>query len=187
MSLARTYLHLRVGAALAIVSAFAPALSSQSSAARTGRTAPEYEVKAAFLLNFARFVEWPSLGETSPGAPFTICILGGDPFDQTIDQIVRGEKIDNRPLVVQRVHRPENVCQVLFISSSETDVARILKQAAPGVLTVGETPGFLRDGGMINFVVENRRVRFDINRAAAEHASLRISSRLLGVARAVVK
>jgi YfiR/HmsC-like len=172
-------------ALLAVFSTWA--LYSQGNPAPRQRIAPEYEVKAAFLLNFARFVEWPSFGEVPSSAPFSICILGDDPFGQTLDQIVRGEKIDNRPLAVRRVRRPQDQCQVLFVPASESDVARILKEVGPGVLTVGEAPDFLRNGGMIDFVVENRRVRFDVNRAAAERASLRISSRLLGVARSVVK
>jgi len=187
VSLARTHVRFKPRVlAAALLSLFsASALSSQTAPARTGRTAPEYEVKAAFLLNFARFVQWPSSEEVSPNAPFTICILGSDPFDKTIDQIVQGERIGDHPLVVRRVRRPEEACQVLFVSSTEPEVAHILRETGPGVLTVGETPGFLRAGGMINFVVDRRRVRFDVNRAAAERASLRISSRLLGVARSV--
>jgi hypothetical protein len=151
------------------------------------RTVTEYEVKAAFLLNFAKFVEWPPVEESRAKSPFSICIFGDDPFGKALDQIVEGEFIDNRPLVVQRLRRSPEHCEVVFVSASERNIPTILNQVGSGVLTVGESPDFLSDGGIINFVIDGRRVRFDISRGAAERASLRISSRLLGVARSVLK
>lgn len=148
------------------------------------RSVTEYEVKAAFLLNFAKFVEWP---EPRDNAPFAICTLGDDPFGPVLDRIVQGETINNRSLVVRRLHKWQEPCDVVFIANTERDTAGILHQIGNGVLTVGESADFLRDGGMINFVIADRRVRFDVNRKAADHASVRISSRLLGVARAVLR
>jgi len=151
----------------------------------TGQAASEYDVKALFLLNFARFVEWPALSPAEAKEPFSICIVGDDPFRDTLDHLVQDEKINGRQIVVRRVSRPEDSCQVLFVSASERNVLRTLSQAGRGVLTVGEAVGFLSDGGMIGFVLDDRRVRFDINLKAATSASISISSRLLSVARMV--
>jgi len=147
----------------------------------------EYQVKAAFLLNFTKFVEWPASQEAL-GAPFSLCIVGPDPFHGEINRIVEGETVNGRKLTVQRVDPREGSlrsCQVVFVGSGEPDMAGFLAGFGPGVLTVGEGVRFLRDGGMIAFVIENRRVRFDINQRAASKAALKISSKLLSVARSV--
>jgi hypothetical protein len=149
----------------------------------------EHEVKAAFLLNFTKFVEWPSTAFADERSPLTICILGDDPFGPTLDQIVKGEEVNGRSIAVERIRRPPQprACQVLFIPKTEKEVRRILNAVGPGVLTVGEGDSFLRDGGMVAFVVENRRVRFDIRHSAAGAALLNVSSKLLSVARLVEK
>ena len=162
----------------------APAQNQGNVATATGREVAEHEVKAVFLLNFVRFVEWPAQAG-SRVEPFYICILGDEPFDFTLDRLVTQEAVNGRPIEIRRLRRWQEPCQMLFVSRSEQDVFRTLRRVGPGVLTVGEEPGFLRDGGMINFVLENRRVRFDVNRRAAEAAGLRISSQLLSVARTV--
>ena len=149
----------------------------------------EYEVKAAFLLNFTKFVEWPAAAFEKPDSPLTVCILGDDPFGRTLDQLVEGERVNGRKLAVERIRRhprPKS-CQVLFVARSEKEVPAILSEIGPGVLTVGDREGFLREGGIIAFVIEGRHVRFDINQRAASGASLTISSRLLNVARSVQK
>lgn len=148
----------------------------------------EYQVKAAFLLNFTKFIEWPPL-EPADAAPSTsICIVGDDPFGRVLDQMVAGETLQGRKLTVERVMRPvPSSCRVVFVSRSEKDVPGFLASLPSGVLTVGDDPAFLRQGGMIAFVVDRRRVRFDINQAAALKSAVRISSRLLSVARLVEK
>src|SRR6185436_11762038 len=103
--------------------------------------------------------------------PFAICIVGDDPFRGTLDRLVQDETVDGRPIVVRRLSSGQDSCRLLFVSSSERDVFRTISRAGRGVLTVGEVSGFLTDGGMINFVVDNRRVRFDINLGAANRAS----------------
>ena len=149
------------------------------------REASEYEVKAAFLLNFARFVEWPM--PEGPGQPIRICLLGQDPFGGALERLAEGEAVDGRPIMVSKVSTPTGGgCQILFVPSAEREGLRARKPPA-GVLTVGEDPSFFRDGGMINFAIENRRVRFDVNLKAAESGSVRLSSRLLGVARSVLR
>jgi hypothetical protein len=146
----------------------------------------EYQVKAAFLLNFTKFIEWPRLESEALDSPSAICILGEDPFGSTLDQMVEGETLLGHRITVQRVRRPSpSSCRVLFVSRSEKDVEGLLAAVRPGVLTVGEAPDFLHDGGMIDFVVEKGRVRFDINEGAAARAGLKLNSRLLNVARSV--
>ena len=164
-----------------------PALNQNTAVTAAGREAAEYEVKAAYLLNFTKFVEWPRTQDDPAAETFSICILGDDPFGGTLDQLVRNEAVNGRPIAVRRIRRLEESCEVLFVSRSERDVFRVLSRVTKGVLTVGEEPGFLRDGGMINLLVEDRRVRFDVNLEKAESSSLRISSRLLGVARSVLR
>jgi len=147
----------------------------------------EYQVKAAFLLNFAKFTEWPAAAFRDAEAPLSICILGNDPFGPALDQITRGEIINGRRLTIQRIKRepPPQTCQVVFMGRAEKDVRATLASFGPGVLTVGEEESFLQDGGMIAFVIEDRRTRFDINAAAAQNAGLQLSSKLLSVARTV--
>jgi hypothetical protein len=120
-------------------------------------------------------------------SPLTICILGEDPFEDTLDHMVEGEVVNGRKLVLQRIRRgiPAEICRVLFISKSEKEVRKALSGVGPGVLTVGEGENFLADGGIIAFVMENRRVRFDINVTTAANAMLTINARLLSVARSV--
>lgn len=149
----------------------------------------EYPVKSAFLLNFTKFVEWPSTAFEAADSPIAICILGDDPFGSALDQIVAGETVNGRKITIVRIRRAPapRMCQVVFVSRPEKEAASLLASLEPGVLTVGEGDNFLRDGGMIAFVLENRRVRFSANQAAAENAGLKISSRLLTVARSVKK
>lgn len=148
----------------------------------------EYQVKAAFLMNFVKFVEWPASTFREPDSPISICILGEDPFGKALDQLIAGESVNGRKVTVERVKRtPPKNCQVLFLSRAERAIDKTLPSLGPGVLTVGEGDNFVREGGMIGFIIENRRVRFDINRSAAEKAELKLSSKLLSVARSVQK
>jgi hypothetical protein len=148
----------------------------------------EYEVKAAFLLNFAKFVEWPANAFATPNSPLAICVLGKDPFGRALDEVVRGERIDGRVVIVRRILEARvaaKTCQMVFIAAGAKDVPAILRALGPGVLTVGEQENFLVDGGVIRFAIDNRRVRFDINRTAAQGAGLTLSSQLLTVARSI--
>ena len=148
----------------------------------------EYQVKAAFLLNFTKFVDWPETGSGDVQARVTICIPEEDPFAGALDKMVEGENVNGRKLTVQRIRNGETgSCQVLFLGHSMKDIPGMLERAGHGVLTVGEEASFLRDGGMIAFVIENRRVRFDVKLSAAAAGGIRISSKLLKVARYVAK
>ena len=162
-----------------------PRAYAQARDQRTSTQLSEYEVKAACLLNFTKFIEWPPAANQA-GTPFVICVLGQDPFGPVLDQIVEGEKVEDRPIVVRRISElTPDPCSILFISKSEHDAGRILSEVRQGVLTVGEMDGFLRLGGMIALVVENRRVRFDVDARAASRGGFKLSSRLLNVARTV--
>jgi hypothetical protein len=149
----------------------------------------EYRVKAFFLYNFARYVAWPSETFKAPHDPIVICILGRNPFGSALDEATTGRVVEGRPFVVRQlsdIQRPSN-CQILFVAASERKrfqaIAASLKGS--GVLTVGETQGFTADGGMINFKLEDGKVRFEINVDAVAQERLHISSRLLSLAQIV--
>lgn len=146
----------------------------------------EYEVKAAFIYNFIQFVMWPgTMSESS--APFRVCLYNENPFGMTLERTVRGEQVNGRPIVVERIDAGSPVarCQILFVPQSQSDLSGVAVRAASAgpVLTVGESPDFLSVGGMINLFVEGGRVRFDVNLPAAAAQDLTLSSRLLRVAR----
>jgi len=162
----------------------APILFGQHS-----RTAPpgEYDVKAVFLLNFVRFVEWPPPPPERANSPIAICALGDDPFGESLPRVIATERVSGRTLVVKHPRKLPDDCDVLFFPASYPSQAAVLAQAGPNVLTVGDGAEFLHDGGMIRFVLEDRRVRFDVNRQAVDRSLLKVSSRLLAVARTVLK
>jgi hypothetical protein len=145
----------------------------------------EYQVKAAFLLNFTRFIEWPANSFSSASAPFTICVFGKDPFGRVLEEAMEGESVNGRRLEVRRLSEipQSHGCQMVYFSALEKDVLE--SASGRGVLLVGEGEGFVRAGGAIGFVIDHRRVRFDINQTAAENAGLKLSSKLLNVARIV--
>lgn len=143
--------------------------------------ADEYHVKAAFLFNFAKFVSW----DGASGQAIVIGIAGDDPFGAILDATVRGKTVGGRLYEVRRFASGEQVqgCHILFVSSSEKRRFRdLVRQAGPGVLTVGEIPQFVREGGIVGFYLEGNRVRFQINAKAAEDAGVRIHSQLMSLA-----
>lgn len=149
----------------------------------------ESDVKAAFLLNFTKFIEWPPAAFTEANSPFTICIVGSDPFGRVLDDLLAGESAGGRSLTVRRIAGVSEAqgCQIVYAGPDTKELPKTLRSLGPGVLTVGEGDGFVRTGGIIGFVIDNRRVRFDINQSAADSAGLKLSSKLLNVARTVRK
>jgi len=151
----------------------------------------EYLVKAGFIYNFAKLVEWPAASFTSSGQPIVIGVLGSDSFATTLERVVEGKKIELRPFSVKRLKSLKDpkdcACQMLFIAAAESTHAEEIIQLLRGasVLTIAETPGFSKQGGIINFVLEDSKVRFEVNVDAAKHAGLNISSRLLSLAKIV--
>jgi YfiR/HmsC-like len=146
----------------------------------------QYEVEAAYLFNFAKFVRWPPHSSGN----FEICILGTDPFGSAMDRLIRGEDINGEQLTIRRIHAvPEAFsCRIVFLGSSESrhldqDVSLL---ATHPILTVSDIDDFADHGGEIQFVNDAGRVRFVINRAAAEKCGLGLSSELLKVAKLVL-
>lgn len=146
----------------------------------------EYQVKAAFLMNFAKFVEWPQQAFADSAAPIIIGVIGVDPFGNDLDSLVVNQKIRRRNLIIKRFNRLADLqfCHILFISASEMIRLEkiVAKTASMHVLTVGEMDNFIQEGGIINLLNRENKVRFEINLDAAEHAGLKISSRLLKLA-----
>jgi len=149
----------------------------------------EHQLKAAFLFNFTKFVEWDAASFDSPDAPLVIGILGSNAFGNEVEHAVKGRKVNGRPLVVRKLRSAGEArgTHLLFISSEEDGHAAGIINSVRGapVLTVGESAAFARAGGAITFAIESGKVRFDINTTAAERASVRISSQLQKLARSV--
>jgi hypothetical protein len=158
-----------------------------------GRSAPlpatEYQLKAVFLFNFVQFVEWPASAYAAPDSPIVIGIVGEDPFGAALDDAVKGEKVSGRSLAVRRFKAGDDLtaCHLLFIPKSVQDPTGDLLQKLHGrpVLTVSETPGFAEKGGVLNFVMADKKVRFEANPQTAARQGLKISSKLLQLSRVV--
>lgn len=149
----------------------------------------EYQVKAAFLYNFVSFIEWPASAFAQPGDPFRVCIIGFDPFGAELDGMQR-EQVGGRRIVVERLKHEEASarCRVLFLSATDDARLRTVRRAAAGrgVLIVTETRRSLDNCAGIALIVDDGRVRFDVNTAALRSERLVASSKLLRVAREVV-
>src|ERR1700733_3627435 len=150
----------------------------------------EYRVKAAFIFHFAQLVDWPPEKRTGPDNSLVLCTLGQDPFQGLLEDTVAGKAIGNRILRVRHLGEPQDMqaCQIVFLGRAQTKRIPMLVSNlhnAP-VLTVGETAGFLDAGGMIDFLLEDKKLSFEVNLEAAESADLKIGSRLLVLAQRVV-
>jgi YfiR/HmsC-like len=150
---------------------------------------PEYQVKAAYLFNFLKFVEYPGESFADPLAPIVIGVVGDDPFGNALPQVVLGKTVQGRDLVIRMYRSGEDLrgAHILFISASERRRLPMILTSLHGssVLTVADTEGFLDAGGMIQFLTENGRVRFAINVDATGRAKLKMSSKLLSLAKVV--
>jgi hypothetical protein len=149
----------------------------------------EYQVEAAYLFNFLKFVEWPDESFADLLAPIVIGVVGEDPFGNALPQVVIGKTVQGRDLVIRIYHAGEDLrgAHILFISASERKRLPVILSSLRGssVLTVADTSGFLDAGGMIQFLNENGRVRFAINVDATGRAKLKMSSKLLSLAKVV--
>ncbi len=173
----RVILFLRVSLFWLLAGGIVPAQQPQPS---------EYQLKSAYLFNFARFVEWPKAALATPTAPLVIGILGDNPFHEDLEKTIGNKTVESHPVVIQEFHSVAEVtnCHVLFICTSEKKNLPEIFQSLKGrsVLTVGETERFTEAGGMINFFMEGTKIRFQINKEAANAASLKISSKLMALA-----
>jgi hypothetical protein len=176
----------RVRALQAFVLAGLLAAASGLCPAQTGDAAAEHQVKAAFLYKFAGYVEWPEAAFPRPDTPITIGVLGDEALAAELEQAVTGRTVGDRRMAVRRLKAGEPLAGVHILFVGKTESARlnqIVQSAAPrSVLTVTESNGALAQGSVINFVVADRRVRFEISLQSAERSKLKLSSRLLAVA-----
>jgi len=151
----------------------------------------EYQVKAAYLFSFTKFVEWPAGTFTNPTDPIRLCIMGDKSFQAQLNQIVGKKQIAGHPVLVTLVQdkKDSRGCQELFVGSSRSQETLQIIDSLRGssVLTVGETKNFVEQGGIINFIVHGDHVQFQVNQKAAAEAGLRLSSQLLSVARLVIE
>jgi len=176
-----------------LVFAFAllmPVFASAAAIAQSDLQAPEPRVKAAFLFKFGSYVEWPSGAFVSATAPFTIGVMDADALADELATVVAGRNMDGRPVVVRKLHEgdPINGFNIIFIGKAvDGKLAGILSpMKGRPTLAVTESEGALELGSMINFVIVDGKVRFDISLQPAAAGSLKISSRLLAVARKVM-
>jgi hypothetical protein len=141
----------------------------------------EYQVKAVYLYNFMKFAEWPA---SAPSGPLTICVAGRNPLGTFLDATIKGETAAGRPIAARVILEPEPGCHLIFVPRGAATTAYLRAAKGEPVLTVGEIPAFLEMGGIINFILDDEgAVKFEISPQAAERAQLRISSRLLQLAR----
>jgi hypothetical protein len=159
--------------------------------AACGQAADPYRVKAAFLYNFAKFVEWPADAFKSPAGPIVICVVGKNPFGDVLDEAIHGQAAQGKPFAVRQISDAAQMrtCHILFVSSSERkrlpSIFQEIKNCA--VLTVGESDNFTAEGGIVNFRIEQGSIRLQINPDAATRQQLHISSKLLSLAEIVPK
>lgn len=151
----------------------------------------EFQIKAAYIYNFGKFVKWPAVAPANQSGSFTICVLDGDPFGATLGSTLAGETVGGKPVAVRHVEKAQDasVCHILFIGSAQgKDLKGILSALdEDAVLTVSDIPDFSKRGGMIQFVLVGDRLRFEINLDGAEKSHLVFPSELLKVAVAVKK
>jgi hypothetical protein len=149
----------------------------------------EYQLKATYLYNFTQFVLWPRQAPPDPNRPFSICILGRDPFRSALDAVLSGARVYGRSVVAVRIAAPREAaaCRILFISASEQErLGQILEAIGKfEVLTVSDMPYFTQRGGMIEFTSDGNRIRFAVNLSRAREAGLILSSELLKLALSV--
>lgn len=171
----------RPHAALAVFTVLCMASVAVSAIAAEGGSL-EYPVKAAYLYKFGIYVEWPNTAFASPTSPLNLCVAGDDPFSGALDAAVNGQRVDSHPIVVKRLKTftRDAGCHILYLGTTDTARANQILDAARGngVLTVSDMPGL----GVINFVIKDNRVRFNIDEEAAAQNGLGISSKLLSLA-----
>jgi hypothetical protein len=167
--------------------AFAVALAGASTLSAQTPKITEYQVKAAYLANFGRFVEWPaSAASAAKSETFNICVLGQDPFGADLDAAIVNETMGGAHMLAKRISHPQDAvdCRIVFISASEAGQWKEILAALGtlSILTVSDMYQFARRGGIIQFLLDGNRVRFDINLVATERAGLKLSSQLLKLA-----
>lgn len=155
----------------------------------SGDSPGEYHIKAAFVYNFAKFVEWPSGAFSDSSSPMIIGVVGDDPFGSSLDQVIKGKTANGRRLVIKRFPKIRDIqsCHILFVSSSESSRLQKALEAVKGscVLTTSDIERFAQRGGVAGLTLDESKIGIDINVDAAKRANLKISSKLLKLARIV--
>ncbi len=146
----------------------------------------EYQLKLAFLYNFAQFVDWPADSFRDPGAPLAICVAGDNPFEGEIGESLRGRTVKGHPLEIRKIQGGEDLraCQIIFVRAGEKKLipSILASTRRANTLTVGEADGFAKRGGIINITRNENRLRFEVNLSVASQTHLKISSKLLALA-----
>ena len=152
--------------------------------------ADEYQVKAAFLFHFAQLVDWPSSAFTANNNALVLCTYGDDPFHGELEKMIQGKQIGSRSIQVKHLKQTEDVhsCQIVFVSKgvSKYVPALLTNVGDAPIMTIGETGNFVEYGGVIGFCMDEDKIRFEVNLQSAERSKLKISSRLLLLAKTVV-
>lgn len=175
----------RIAVSLMILGIVGGGAPTETWAQSATQTAPvkEYQLKSVFLFHFTQFVDWPPTAFADADSPLVIGILGDDPFGPYLDDAIRGERVNGRPIVVQRYRKLADVktCQVVFISQSESDRLGQIVNGLRGhaILTVSDIDDFAKHGGMIQFITSKNKIHLGINVDAAKAANVTISSKLL--------
>jgi hypothetical protein len=145
------------------------------------------QVQAAFIYNFTKYTEWPSQPADADTTHFHLCVVGDNPVTEQLDTAIQGKVAANRTIQIRHIGNEANLsgCEVLYVGnvSRQTEERLLAALSAQPILTLGSLPGFLRGQGMVTFVVEDNRVRFDINTRIAEKVNIRFDSRILALAR----
>jgi len=153
------------------------------------QTLTEYQIKAGFFFNFTRFVDWPESAFVTASSPILVCILGETPLTDLVTNVALGKVVNGRAVSIRRVKASDDLrqCNLLFISAEEerhtAEILASLKKT--NTLTVGETPGFAQAGGMINFSIQENKVKLELNLEATTRAGLKVNSKLIAVSRLV--
>ncbi len=143
----------------------------------------EYHVKAAFLYHFTQFIDWPARHFEKPESPFHLCVQAPDPFGAVLDHTVAGKRVAQHPIVVIRIDSITTIspCHILFLGNEVSSSEQVIKasQTHSHIVTIGEQPAFLEDGGMIQFFFQDRKVRFALNLEALRRSDTTVSTKLL--------
>ena len=164
-------------------------LLGAASGSRAEPVSKEYQLKAAFLYNFSKFVSWPQERFSDAGSPIVIAVLGESPFGDELEKIVRERIVNGRAIEVRPIASADDISAVhiVFIPAGAEPLLKAGSLDAPGVLTVGESAAFSARGGIIRFTLVDEKVRFEIDQGSAEKAGLKLSGQLLKLATVVRK
>ena len=191
MGFLRNYHIILISCTILLIVSFVLSGGATKAYAETPFAAREYQIKAAFLYNFAKFVEWPDDRFTDENSPMILCVIGMDPFGAILEQTMTGKTIKGRAIIINRGKAIDNLkfCHLLFVSSSERErVPQIVASlAGASVLTVADMDDFANQGGSINLIKRRNKIRFEINSNAAAQSGLKLSSYLMRLASKVIE